>query len=717
MVGRRRRASTSSVESVDESQIRWRQEVSVVRSVPKDESPDDWPIFELRDAVVLNKDGKSLENALHVGIRGPFIVRGNLIIDDASQRTHLIMRVRSSTPIEIRQCITYSIGESPDGSPIIWVSGKGGWYEINPAPRYREIHRKMCEATTLYYTLQDIYSEEPPKKTKKSKQPALMDELSGVFFKYALNVGDGSTLEEVIERCHEHAGFFICKFQQDTFDWSATAFHRWLTAEHEDLVKTIKDVLDNPRKLSPIPSSKALSPRPRQSLTPFTPRDSADSPPQGLVKRSSSIVVPVNKPVPQLAKVRAARADPEGSQTPLTSTAPPLTTPPTASQAATPPQPPANSTDDDDTPFASMLKAMEIVYDEQAGKKKGLLASAVMSKLYFAYKFPNYKDGTPGCYKVPVREVLHYYASDLLRALDASKWQEHEIWSFLQKVSQTEFKTVAYKMSDFPVSMVPRKQMSRVPKQDHTQPQAPLASASRADDDSDSTPIPQGKGLKGRPRSSLRPISTKKRPRSQLETDSESEEAGAKKSHFFSDEDDAMDGVLSADAATNGDSAPAASSPEPIPLVIRAEKIPSTVPQGPKDTWLCDQDGCDYIVRGGDDCQARIQDHFRDHEQQLERVSLAMTESRAGHMPIKYARYAYFPPFLILVDLKPLPNMAQSRPATQPSPSQEEGEAAPGPSGPHLLEKIKRLGDKSQHHQADATGLAVPQPIKRKLIV
>jgi len=143
------------------------------------------------------------------------------------------MRVRSSTPIEIRQCITYSIGESPDGSPIIWVSGKGGWYEINPAPRYREIHRKMCEATTLYYTLQDIYSEEPPKKTKKSKQPALMDELSGVFFKYALNVGDGSTLEEVIERCHEHAGFFICKFQQDTFDWSATAFHRWLTAEHE----------------------------------------------------------------------------------------------------------------------------------------------------------------------------------------------------------------------------------------------------------------------------------------------------------------------------------------------------------------------------------------------------------------------------------------------------------------------------------------------------
>ncbi|KAL3957653.1 hypothetical protein ACCO45_008231 [Purpureocillium lilacinum] len=233
-------------------------------------------------------------------------------------------------------------------------------------------------------------------------------------------------------------------------------------------------------------------------------------------------------------------------------------------------------------------------------------------------------------------------------------------------------------MSDFPVSMVPRKQMSRVPKQDHTQPQAPQASASRADDDSDSTPIPQGKGLKGRPRSSLRPISTKKRPRSQLETDSESEEAGAKKSHFFSDEDDAMDGVLSADAATNRDSAPAASSPEPIPLVIRAEKIPSTVPQGPKDTWLCDQDGCDYIVRGGDDCQARIQDHFRDHEQQLER----------------------------------------SRPATQPSPSQEEGEAAPGPSGPSVVTDFKgyvRQFRRSPHPVADKIhGLTWSQSPARK---
>jgi hypothetical protein len=76
------------VETVDNSQIRWRQETSVVRSVPKGTLSDDWPIFELQDAAVFDKDGQTMVNALHVGHQGPFIVRGNLIIDDPAQRTH-----------------------------------------------------------------------------------------------------------------------------------------------------------------------------------------------------------------------------------------------------------------------------------------------------------------------------------------------------------------------------------------------------------------------------------------------------------------------------------------------------------------------------------------------------------------------------------------------------------------------------------------------------
>ncbi len=78
MTGRTRRASTSSVDTVDERTIHWRQEASVLRSVPKTEPNDDWPIFQLRDAIVLNRDGTTVENALHLVPNGPFIVRGNL---------------------------------------------------------------------------------------------------------------------------------------------------------------------------------------------------------------------------------------------------------------------------------------------------------------------------------------------------------------------------------------------------------------------------------------------------------------------------------------------------------------------------------------------------------------------------------------------------------------------------------------------------------------
>lgn len=96
--------------------------------------------------------------------------------------TPVIMRVRHSIPIEVRQCISYSIGESEDGQwPLVWASGKAGWYELNPAPGYRPIHDKMLEAASLYYALMDIYQSKGPKKPKKSKSNTTIEELSLVF--------------------------------------------------------------------------------------------------------------------------------------------------------------------------------------------------------------------------------------------------------------------------------------------------------------------------------------------------------------------------------------------------------------------------------------------------------------------------------------------------------------------------------------------------------
>lgn len=91
------------------------------------------------------------------------------------------MRVRQSVPIEVRQSISYSIGEAEDGQPLIWVSGKGGWYEIFPSPTYLPIYNKMCEAAMLYYRIMDIYKTQKPKKPKKGRRPDPMIELSHLF--------------------------------------------------------------------------------------------------------------------------------------------------------------------------------------------------------------------------------------------------------------------------------------------------------------------------------------------------------------------------------------------------------------------------------------------------------------------------------------------------------------------------------------------------------
>jgi len=140
--------------------------------------------------------------------------------------------------------------------------------------------------------------------------------------------------------------------------------------------------------------------------------------------------------------------------------------------------------------------------------------------------------------------------------------------------------------------------------------------------------------------------------------------------------DDAADtssqdnGMVGRQGAAHGEDLPGQT---PIKIAIRADRIPSTVAQGPDGIWACDQDGCDFILRGvdGSERQARIREHFLEHEEETERVNLALTESR-GHLPIN-----------------------------------------------HLLEKIKRLGERSQAEQqmSPLGGEMLPQPIKRKLIV
>ena len=449
----------------------------------------------------------------------------------------------------------------------------------------------------------------------------------------------------------------------------------------------MEDVNRNPLKRSPIPSAEDLSPKPRErTTTPVTKRAALEA-----VSRPADFAVPkrqsrgssfgapalANSSTPEVkSSIAPSSINKHRKETPINKH--PKEAPQPLELAAVADTATASA----ESPFATVFKGVEEAYDALIITKKGVKMSSLLNKIYFTYRFPNYKDGTSGCHKIPVREVLHYNSKMLLQTLDKAKYGKLELWPFLEELSKSEFRPVAYKASDFPISFVPRKSMPRQPKSDVLQP--PAGPSTRNEEDS--SPVPRGKTLKrpGRKpgsKSSLRLVKPPlKRRSSQLESESESEASGLKNSHYFSDGDDAMPDAPEAQTTQQGGHGIAngvlgAPEEEPIKILIRAEKIPSTVPRGPDNTWTCEQDGCDYIVRGSDDdeCQSRIRNHFRDHEQQVERVSLAVTESRP-HLPIKYA---FFPPFLIQVQFSMHGPLFPPAPATSRCASKTDADAPP----------------------------------------
>lgn len=83
MAGRRkRRASNSTVATVDDSHIRWAKESSVLKPAPQNITDNDWPVYVLTDATIYRKDGITLANPLLVHLQGPIVVRGFLEVEE-----------------------------------------------------------------------------------------------------------------------------------------------------------------------------------------------------------------------------------------------------------------------------------------------------------------------------------------------------------------------------------------------------------------------------------------------------------------------------------------------------------------------------------------------------------------------------------------------------------------------------------------------------------
>lgn len=318
---------------------------------------------------------------------------------------------------------------------------------------------------------------------------------------------------------------------------------------------------------------------------------------------------------------------------------------------------PSDKDDAPNSPLQSALAVMDCCFDALANSRTGMTLLNTLTYLYFHYTLPSYKDERVGSYKQPAEEWLHYYSKAMLPLLDDS-FRHHELYSDLQSLAHSDLKLLSWKPSDFPLVIRARNTgQRRGPTTGAVRRRAPSfptpALSSNHNISASEGPRPIGKRPTRTPhKSSLQLMGgpPKKRLRTEFEDeDPDSDFVGQDEDSYYYDDSDLADqelhlrGVQPTDSAEDGvgQCFQDQDGVERTRLVIRAEKIPNMTPRGPDDTWTCDQEGCDYFVRGSSeqDSHDRIQQHFRVHEQQLSRMQLAMKEGARGHIPVKYVSF------------------------------------------------------------------------------
>lgn len=624
----------------------------------------------MTDAVIYQKDGTTLANPLLVHVEGPMIFRGKLEIDDDPELLANLVKPMSksiSVPIEICQSERYSIGYDP---LTLWVSGAAGWFEIVPSPKYEAMYSQIREAVTLYYEVLDVYDKHQNalRAKKKSKKSLAAPTLDDIFFKYAVAVGDGVTRDEVEARCHKWAQFLIAHFPKEVdVKWESTLFSKWIHQSHPDLKgKTAKAVpkaaavqpppetagtgtanIENALRNTSLPerpSSKSGRPRRQFSeskdvkMSGVGPSQSPQPTPPDKGKAKAKF--PIETPVP-LPAIYHQLADTPASLKP---------SPSPASRDSSP----ENAGSDD--PIDRLVDILQEITTEMDVMKANF--PKIHSTMFFKCKIKNY---------AATKDITRYYSQRLLPLL-GPEWKGSPFYDYVKTTSLEPYKPPEnITPEEMPAQLIRRMKLPpRAPKMapavelppaiDH-RAKAKKASQKLEEDESDDEFPPSEKQLQPAGRKSgkgagLRLLSaSKKRPASEMDDEeSSSRRRGRKPSkrpHLGTDEDENMEdanetsdlGSLD-DPDDDDDQSVGMHTHVPkdaVRVVVHAERIPTMSPSGPNGTWTCDQDGCGYVVRSAEDqvAQEIIAGHFRDHEAQLEKINLAMKESR-GHMPINH---------------------------------------------------------------------------------
>ncbi|KAL2888698.1 defective in methylation-7 protein [Ceratocystis lukuohia] len=614
---------------------RFTPECQVFRPANAKVSDAEWPVFDLREAVVMDRTRCFVRNLLRVQETGPFIVQGRVYCDtsDGAQVAQQIEIEASSMSIGLDSFGDGDNENEPMSGPVIWAKSYYGFFRIaSPALCYRAMFNHTLEAITLYYSIMAVYEAREPKveqKGKKAKARTPEMALEDVFLEYAVMAGDGCVIEDVKERCMRHAAFLASHFKFETgFSWEGKAFTKYIKSfvptsrawekKNLDVTSVNDDGLDDPvlksqayvpgldtdssRSISPIATPTELHSSNKLSSTP-NPKTPTRS------MRSSNSATTTKEEnsgweMEIISRTRQARATTSTVSTPEPGQIAPMSC-------------------NHQTQASENVIARKI-YEELPYLIGDRNISRFSLKSLNNIVFTNYSTRTwPGA-----REIVAYAIKDLLRLMESDteqrdRWMESKLWTDLQEAPEFEGPLTENHSVDAMMKQLRRRSGVQKGQKRPYDEERSLTSGKT----SSLRPHKRSISNAGRDESTLGTWEKKSADVDLKMTDEEEYDEFAMFRRNEDQEEESTD-----ESETDSDEDEGTPPTNNLHLVIRSDPMPTTAPNGPGSMWICHVKDCQFVEADADDDrgQERIKMHIHDHDDEATRIDLALAESH-GH--------------------------------------------------------------------------------------
>ena len=242
---------------------------------------------------------------------------------------------------------------------------------------------------------------------------------------------------------------------------------------------------------------------------------------------------------------------------------------------------------------------------------------------------------------------MRYYAQEIVKLMDgdserAAQWKASRIYRDLSSTPRME----AHELQLLTPDKIEPSLFRRKPGQP-TRPKGPQAEKTSKTPATgyQSASDTSGHSRRGRPsgKGGLRLAATVPRKRFRGDHDGGRATKSSKRSHgMMFEEDEFGEGSAETDEESSSEEVASDGEPDqaPVRIAIDVERVPLTRPSDADGVWICDQDGCGYVVAEADDAEGQMEVrahlHEHEHEETSERVKLAITEGHAaGHRSIE----------------------------------------------------------------------------------